>query len=486
MFTGDNGVLLSCVVLYLLVSIGIGFYAARRVKNSTDYMVAGRSLPIYMVTATVFATWFGSETVLGTSSTFIAEGLGGIVADPFGAALCLILVGFFFAVPLYRMKLLTIGDYYRLRYGRDVELVTSLVIMLSYLGWVAAQMMALGLVFSVLTDGAISREMGTVIGALIVISYTLYGGMWSVALTDFFQMTLIMVGLLFIAWFITGQIDGGAMAVLQHAEAQGKMNILPEGNLVAVLGFIAALMTLGLGSIPQQDVFQRVMAAKNEKVARNGAIFGGLLYLLFAFIPIYLAYTAFFIDPDMITRQLADGGDSEMVLPSLILNHTPLFSQILFFGALLSAIMSTASGTLLAPSVLVGNNMIKPLFPNLPDHQFLWVIRGVVLLFGSCVLLFAFHSELTIFQMVESAYQVVLVGAFVPLAFGLYWKRANHNGARLAIAAGVLVWQLLPVLSPSAAAICPPELAGFVASVMGMIIGSLWLPNDRVKPMMQA
>ena len=178
MFTGAHGVLLSYVVLYLLVSIGIGFYAARRVKNSTDYMVAGRSLPIYMVTATVFATWFGSETVLGTSSTFIAEGLGGIVADPFGAALCLILVGLFFAVPLYRMKLLTIGDYYRLRYGRDIELVTSLVIMLSYLGWVAAQMMALGLVFNVLTDGAVSREMGPQIGALICTSYTLDAGMW--------------------------------------------------------------------------------------------------------------------------------------------------------------------------------------------------------------------------------------------------------------------------------------------------------------------
>ena len=264
------------------------------------------------------------------------------------------------------------------------------------------------------------------------------------------------------------------------------MNFLPEGNLVAVLGFIAALITLGLGSIPQQDVFQRVMAAKNEKIARNGAIFGGLLYLLFAFIPIYLAYTAFFIDPEMITRQLADGGDSEMVLPSLILNHTPLFAQILFFGALLSAIMSTASGTLLAPSVLVGNNMIKPLLPNLPDHQFLWVIRGVVLLFGGCVLLFAFNSELTIFQMVERAYQIVLVGAFVPLAFGLYWKRANHNGARLAITAGVLVWLLLPYLSPAAVAICPAELAGFVASVIGMIVGSLCLPNRRIAPMTQA
>ena len=168
-----------------------------------------------------------------------------------------------------------------------------------------------------------------------------------------------------------------------------------------------------------------------------------------------------------------------MVLPSLILQHTPLFAQILFFGALLSAIMSTASGTLLAPSVLVGNNMIKPLLPHLSDQQFLWVIRAIVLLFGGCVLFFAFHSELTIFQMVETAYQVVLVGAFVPLAFGLYWKKANHNGARLAIAAGVFVWQLLPILSPAAVAICPPELAGFVASVVGMLIGSLCLPSHR-------
>src|SRR5512139_1350118 len=102
------------VVLYLLFSVGIGLYAATRVHNTKDFAVAGRSLPLPVVTATVFATWFGAEAVLGISATFVKEGLRGVVADPFGSSLCLILAGLFFANKLYRMNLLTIGDYYRL------------------------------------------------------------------------------------------------------------------------------------------------------------------------------------------------------------------------------------------------------------------------------------------------------------------------------------------------------------------------------------
>lgn len=169
------------VVIYLLISIGIGLYAARRVHSAADYVVAGRSLPIYVTIATVFATWFGSETVLGISSTFIGEGLGGIIGDPFGASLCLIIVGLFFAKPLYRMKLLTIGDFYRRKYGRTVELFVSLAICASYIGWVSAQIMALGLVFNVLSDGAISNQAGMLIGMGAVLVYTIMGGMWSVA-----------------------------------------------------------------------------------------------------------------------------------------------------------------------------------------------------------------------------------------------------------------------------------------------------------------
>ena len=194
--------LLGFVILYLIASIAIGMYAATRVRNVDDYYAAGRQLPIWIVTAMVFATWFGAETVLGIPATFMEEGLAGLASDPFGASLCLILFGLFFARRLYRMNLLTIADYYRQRYDRRVELVTGVAIALSYLGWVSAQITALGLVFNVLSDGAITKAQGILIGASIVLMYTIYGGMWSVALTTFFQMIVIVLGLLYIAWLM--------------------------------------------------------------------------------------------------------------------------------------------------------------------------------------------------------------------------------------------------------------------------------------------
>ena len=137
------------VILYLLASVGIGLYAARRVHSTKDFAVAGRILPLPVVTATVFATWFGAETVLGIPATFVKEGLRGVVADPFGSSLCLILAGLLFARRLYRLNVLTIGDYYRMRYSRTVEVLCTLCIVALYLGWVSAQIKALGLIFHV-------------------------------------------------------------------------------------------------------------------------------------------------------------------------------------------------------------------------------------------------------------------------------------------------------------------------------------------------
>ncbi|PKO63681.1 MAG: sodium:solute symporter, partial [Betaproteobacteria bacterium HGW-Betaproteobacteria-16] len=195
--------LLGFVIIYLVISIGIGAYGATKVHNSRDYVTAGRSLPLPMVMAMVFATWFGAETVLGIPATFLDEDMGGLISDPFGASLCLILFGLFFARPLYRMNLLTIGDFYRSKYNRFVEVMVAIAIALSYLGWVAAQVTALGLVFSVLSDGSITQTQGVIIGASIVLIYTLYGGMWSVALTTFVQMIVIVLGLLWITWLVS-------------------------------------------------------------------------------------------------------------------------------------------------------------------------------------------------------------------------------------------------------------------------------------------
>ena len=462
--------LIGFVILYLVFSIGIGMYAATRVHNSRDYVVAGRHLPIYIVTATVFATWFGSETVLGIPATFLHDGMQGIVSDPFGSSMCLILVGLFFARKLYRMNLLTIADYYRKRYGRTVEVITGLAIILSYLGWVSAQMTALGLVFDVLSQGVITQTQGTLIGAAIVLLYTLYGGMWSVALTDFFQMTIIVVGLLYIL-YVASNMAGGLGHVVQHAAQSGKLHFWPEANSKDVIAFIAAWITMMFGSIPQQDVFQRVMSAKTENIAVAGSVLGGSFYFFFAFVPLAIAYSATLIDPSLVSGLLDK--DSQMILPQLILNHMPTFAKIMFFGALLSAIMSTASGTLLAPSVTFSENILKPYFRHHNDKTLLFVMRVVVVCFAAIVTLFSLYSNASIYEMVENAYKVTLVIAFVPLVSGLYWKRANTQGAYLSIALGLVVWLPMEVWLPEGTALLPPQFAGFLASVAGMLVGSL-------------
>jgi Na+/proline symporter len=460
--------LLWFVIAYLVVSITIGLVAALRVHNSADYITAGRHLPIYIVFAAVFATWFGAETVLGISATFLREGMSGLVSDPFGASLCLILVGLFFARPLYRMNLLTIGDFYRQRYNRPVELVTSICIALSYLGWVSAQITALGLVFNVLSQGDISQNTGMIIGASVVLVYTLFGGMWSVAFTTFIQMIVIVLGLFYIAYLVAG-MSGGVVAVVRHAADSGSLQFWPKLELADMLMFIAAWVTMGFGSIPQQDVFQRVNSSKTENTAAYGSILGGSAYFLFAFVPLFLAYAATLIDPAMVAGLLKT--DSQLILPTLILNHLPLYAQVIFFGALLSVIMSTASGTLLAPSVTISENILKGMVGEMSDTQFLWMTRGVVVCFTLVVTGYALHTDATIHKMVENAYKVTLVAAFIPLVFGLYWKRATTQGATCAMVAGLATWITLEIISP--AGLWPPQLAGLLAAFTGMLVGSL-------------
>ncbi|MDB5799522.1 MAG: hypothetical protein JWL63_461 [Rhodocyclales bacterium] len=466
--------LLSFVIIYWLISIGIGLYAAMRVHNTSDYAVAGRALPFHVVTATVFATWFGSETVLGIPATFLNENLHGVVADPFGASLCLILVGLFFAKPLYRLKLMTIGDYYKARFGRTVELITTICIVISYLGWVAAQIKALGLVFFVLSDGAVSQNLGMLLGAGSVLIYTLFGGMWSVAITDFIQMIVIVVGLLYIGWDVGGKA-GGVGNVVAHAHAAGKFQFWPEFKLDAIVMFVGTWITMMLGSIPQQDVFQRVQSSATEKIAVWASVLGGSLYFFFAFIPMFLAYCAVMIAPEIVSRYIDT--DTQLILPKLVLEKAPLFAQIMFFGALLSAIKSCASATLLAPSVTFSENLLRPILkawkPHLTDKFFLRSMQAVVLVFTAAVTCIAMNSKLTIYGLVENAYKVTLVAAFVPLVFGVYWKRATTQGAVMSMLLGLATWIPLEFFGPDWTQVWLPHFVGFLVSLASFILFSL-------------
>ena len=462
--------LLWFVIAYLMVSVGIGLWAATRVHNTKDFAVAGRHLPLPVVTATVFATWFGAEAVFGVSATFVKDGLGGVVADPFGSSLCLVFAGILFSRYLYKLNILTLGDFYRMRYNRVVEVLTTLCIVASYLGWVAAQIKALGLIFYVVTDGAVSQETGMILGAAIVLTYTTFGGMFSVAILDFVQMAVSMGGLLYIAWLVSGKVDGGTTAVIDHANLAGKLDFFPEADIWKWVTFLGAWVTMMLGSIPQQDVFQRVTSAKSAKIALWGSIIGASIYFCFTFVPMFIAYSATMIDPEMFGKILEE--DSQLVLPTLVLQHTPLVAQVLFFGAVLSAIMSCSSATLLAPSVTFAENVVKGFYPKMGDHQFLWVMRATLVCFTGLVLVFALNSEASIFKMVENAYKITLAGAFVPLLAGILWRRATSQGALAAIFGGLLSWILVELLIGEKSLV-PPQLIGLGISAIGMVAGSL-------------
>lgn len=447
------------VILYLLITILIGQWAARRVHSASDFVVAGKKLPLGMSTCVIFATWFGSETMLGASSEFAQHGFLGVMEDPFGASLCLLLVGLFFARPLYRYNILTFCDFFRLRYSRRAEVISALLMIPSYFGWIAAQIVAMGIVIN--TVMGIPQEIAMIVSGLIVMAYTFSGGMWSVSVTDFIQTIMIIAGLLIITWSVVSQA-GGINNVIAHTPDH-HYRFLPDRNWHDWLKYIAAWLTIGLGSIPQQDVFQRLMSAKSERVAVHSSFIGSGMYLFFGLMPLLMVMCARVLYPSLIQD------DPEKILPNMVLQHGSLFIQVMFFGALLSAIMSTTSGAILAPATVLGENLIRPFYKNMTDRKLLWIIRSSVIVVSAISMVMALSSQ-NIYELVADSSILSGVSLFVPLTAGLYWKRARDAGAVLSIIAGTVAYALAEWLDSD----IPSLITGLAASMGGMLIGSLW------------
>ncbi len=329
-----------------------------------------------------------------------------------------------------------------------------------------------------------SETTGMIVGTLSVLIYVVAGGFLAIALTDFIQMIVLVIGMSIIAWF-AADLAGGAAPVMALASNGDLWRFWPAPTFTDIAFFVAAAVTMMFGSIPQQDVYQRVMSAKNAPTARTGAIIGGASYIMFAFVPMFIVACAVIVLGDS-GMQMAKN-DYQRLLPTFVLTKMPLAMQIIFFGALLSAIKSTSSATLLAPSTSFVENILKHLRPDMTDRQQLFAMRCSIVVFAALVLTYAIAMKGTsIYELVSSAYQVTLVGAFVPLVMGLYWKRATTQGAVLSIAAGIVTWLLFfPQLS-GLGAVFPGQLAGLLVGFAGMFIGSLMpqlLANrhDRVR-----
>lgn len=429
-------------------------------------MLAGRSLPLMLSSAAMFATWFGSETVFGASSEFLKGGLYGVIEDPFGAALCLLLFGLFFARKLYTMDLLTLGDYFKVRFGKRTELVASIFLAPPYIGYIAAQLVAMGLILNVVIGLAVWQ--GVVISAVVVTLYTYIGGMWAISLTDFIQSIIIIVGLLVLAVILAGK-SGGVGVVLREAP-DAHFRFLPAANFREVVSYIAAWSVLGLGSLPSQDVFQRAMSSSSVRTAVWSCYIAAALYLTVAMLPLFISLCTRHLYPDQIE------GDTQLTLPLMVLAHTPLPVQILFFGSLLSAIMSTTSSAILAPAAIFSENLVKPLVRHrYSDGQFLLLTRVSILLFSVIATVMACWRS-NIYELVGESSILSLVSLFVPLTLGLYWKRASSGGALLAMVTGMLTWIIFEVYETSWPGLVPATLVSLVA----MVVGSVVWPQQEV------
>lgn len=423
--------LLLAVMGYLLLTVAVGIFSMRLVKNSGDFMNAGRSLPLFLSSAALFALWFGSETLFGATSAFLEGGILGIIEDPLGGFLCLLLFGGLFARRLYRMNLLTLGDLYRQAYGPKVERLAAIFMLLTFFGYIAAQLVALGLLLEMLAG--ISLAQGIMVSTVVVSLYTLAGGMWAISITDFAQGIIIVAGLVWACVLLVS--EAGGLGVLAQSTPPEHFKILPPPTTHDWLHYLAAWMTLGLGSLPSQDIFQRMNASKNERVAVHSFYWGGIIYLLMAVLPLLIVLAARHLYPQLLQ------GDMQQVLPKVMLTKMPLGLQIVFFGALLSAIFSTCSGAILAPASILSENIIKPLWgKKLTDKQFLVLLRLSVMAMAVAGCLMAMQRN-NIYKLVGEASLLGLVTLLVPMCVAVFWpKYARPLPAMFAMIFGFFCW----------------------------------------------
>ena len=443
--------------LYVLATLLVGVYAGRRVKESSDFIVAGRRLGLLLATGTLAATWFGGGIVIGAASEAYKHGFMGVIADPFGAALCLFLAGFLYVRMMRRMGLTTIAEFFERRFGRGAGLIAALCTIPTYLGWVASLMVAFGRVIQSLTG--LDPTLGIVIGAAIVLIYTTTGGMWAVTLTDFIQVSVLTIGLLVLTPILIH--DMGGWAAIRAQLSDDLFYLYPRSSEFAPwFNYARDWLVIGLGNLAGQDLMQRSLSSRNESVAQNSAYLAGVLYLTVGILPVFLGIAATLVFPNL--------ENPDMVMMHLGLTYLPPLGIAIFLGALVSALMSSADSALLAPASVIGNDLLRYVRPDLNEQARLRICRLSVPVLGAIALYLAL-SHNTIYTLMVDSWSILLATLFVPLTAGIWWPNANRYGALSAMITGGITWQILLRTTPD----MPADLLAVPIALIALIAVSV-------------
>lgn len=453
------------ILAYILLTLTIGFWSSIRVKSSVDFILAGKSLSAFVVGVTIFSTWFGSEMIMGVPALFVQEGIQGLIIDIGGTLLCLTIVSLFFTKPIYKLNILTVNDFYKLRYGPKIELVTSLIMIFSYFAWVASQFLALALIFNSLFGLEIIYGIFT--AAAIVLAYTVVGGMWAVSITDLIQAVVITLGLVYILISLNAEVPQGIGSIFNNVGDQF-YNFLPGKGLHNWSDYIHKWMIFGIGSIVSQEVYQRVLSARNAKSAQKGVFFGGILMFTIGLLPSIAGLAIHKIHPELLAIN-----EGQNLLLEMVLKYMDLPIKVIFFGALISAILSTSSGAILAPATVIAENIIKPNMKNMTDRKMLFNTRLSVLIVALVSCVYALLND-SIHGLVVNSVLLITTSMTAAFIFGLYWKRTSVFGAVLSIVMGTFAWLFAELLNSA----LEPTIVGFFASIIGIVVGSLAKSDD--------
>lgn len=414
--------------LYLAAMALIGYLASRHVHTMEDYLVAGRRLPFYLAVPTIVATWFGAGSCMGVSGTVYSQGFYGVIADPFGCSVALLIAGLFFAGPFRRLRLLTISDLLRKAYGERFEFVSTLLMFPFYVGTLASQMVAMGYIFHVVSG--MPPEIGALLGSFIVVLYTVTGGMWAVTLTDFLQFGLLIMGLLLVL----------PVSINHTADANAAFNtFLNEFNTLIPtqqqtpdwLAYAGRILMTGLGAIMGQDLLQRFLASKSESVARWSSVTSAFFYFSLGLIPLFIGIAGRDILPNL--------EKPELLIPLLAQQYLSPLAFTLFACGLFSAIMSTADSYLLAGTSLLTNNVLLKIRPVDSEKKKIITLRivNVVLAFMAFGLALLGPS---IFDLMVHSGATLFVSIFVPASAALFLKRASPAAGWSSLIAGTASW----------------------------------------------
>lgn len=419
---------LSVMGFYIVGMVFIGYLAGRRVRTMEDYLIAGRRLPIFLAVPTIVATFFGAGSCMGVSGTVYSQGYYGVLADPFGCSLTLLIAGLFYAAPFRRLRLLTVADLLGKAYGPRFERVSTILMLPLYVGTLASQMLAMGYVFH-LVSGA-SQEVGILLGSLVVVIYTVSGGMWAVTVTDFIQFSLLVMGLLILLPVCFEQVPD-THAVRQKF-FQEFITLLPAGQPnFDWLSYSGRILMTGLGAIMGQDLIQRCLASRSESVARSSAMLGGLIYFLLGLIPLYIGLAGRDIFPHL--------EKPELLMPLLAQQFLSPLAFALFACGLLSAIMSTADSYLLAGTSLLANNVLLKVWHIDTEKNKIFLLRVLNVTLAITAFGLAMSGP-SIFDMMVHSGATLFVAVFVPASAALFWRGANRPAAWTSLLVGLVSW----------------------------------------------